>query len=162
MRHNENEFTEAAVAWRFNVVLWCFTHFSTLLFLVWFLYQCFSPPLTETHIIILPWDAHLPVHHLESKPFILLLRHPSRPWQDSREQRERKEQFSCCFNVGYKLWSVLTLINKIRSHFCSFLPLSLKDPHLQHRAFFYFSFSLMQQHPCNCYCLMLLPFLHIS
>lgn len=45
----------------------------------------------------------------------------------SRErERERGEQFSCCFNIGYKLWSMLTSTNKIRSHFCPFLPLSPK------------------------------------
>jgi len=34
-----------------------------------------------------------------------------------------------------------------------------QDLHLQHRAFLCFSSSLTQQHPCNCHCLTLLPFL---
>lgn len=80
--HNENEYTGVTFAWRSNVVLRCFTHFSTLLFLVWFVQQCSSTPLSRTRIIIPPWDAHLSAHRSESRPFILLFKQPSRPQED--------------------------------------------------------------------------------
>lgn len=91
-RSKKNEYSEAALAWRSNTVLWRSTHFSTLLFLVWFVQQGFSPPLSRTHLINLPLDAHLSTHHSESKPFIVLFKHPPRPWEDGGNWGENAEK----------------------------------------------------------------------